>query len=107
MLLHYLIDYLKRYLEEMDDDSFIVSGNLQLPDMKTLQRKLNKFENDLGFMMTYKDLRNTFKERCIQSGMNIYSVMEIMGISNMKFTLTQDKYSSYEDKRHEINKLSK
>ena len=39
--------------------------------------------------------------------MNIYSVMEIMGISNMKFTLTQDKYSSYEDKRHEINKLSK
>ena len=91
----------------MDDDSFIVSGNLQLPDMKTLQRKLNKVENDLGFMMTYKDLRNTFKERCIQSGMNIYGVMEIMGISNMKFTLTQDKYSSYEDKRHEINKLSK
>ena len=81
MLPHYLIDYLKR--------------------------KLNKVENDLGFMMTYKDLRNTFKERCIQSGMNIYSVMEIMGISNMKFTLTQDKYSSYEDKRHEINKLSK
>lgn len=40
MLPHYLIDYLKRYLEEMDDDSFIVSGNLQLPDMKTLQRKL-------------------------------------------------------------------
>lgn len=107
MLPHYLIDYLKRYLKEMDDDSFIVSGNLQLPDMKTLQRKLNKVENDLGFMMTYKDLRNTFKERCIQSGMNIYSVMEIMGISNMKFTLTQDKYSSYEDKRHEINKLSK
>ena len=107
MLPRYLIDYLKRYLEEMDDDSFIVSGNLQLPDMKTLQRKLNKVENDLGFMMTYKDLRNTFKERCIQSGMNIYSVMEIMGISNMKFTLTQDKYSSYEDKRHEINKLSK
>ena len=75
--------------------------------MKTLQRRLNKVENDLGFEMTYKDLRNTFKERCIQSGMNIYSVMEIMGISNMKFTLSQDNYSSHDIKKHEINKLVK
>ena len=103
----YLIHYLESYLRKINDNDYIISGNQQLPDMKTLQRRLNKVENDLGFEMTYKDLRNTFKERCIQSGMNIYSVMEIMGISNMKFTLSQDNYSSHDIKKHEINKLVK
>ena len=107
MLPDYLIYYLEVYLNNIHDNDYIISGNDQLPDMKTLQRRLNKVENDLGFEMTYKDLRNTFKERCIQSGMNIYSVMEIMGISNMKFTLSQDNYSSHDIKKHEINKLVK
>ena len=101
------LHYLENYLRKINDNDYIISGNQQLPDMKTLQRRLNKVENDLGFEMTYKDLRNTFKERCIQSGMNIYSVMEIMGISNMKFTLSQDNYSSHDIKKHEINKLVK
>ena len=107
ILPNYLIHYLENYLRKINDNDYIISGNQQLPDMKTLQRRLNKVENDLGFEMTYKDLRNTFKERCIQSGMNIYSVMEIMGISNMKFTLSQDNYSSHDIKKHEINKLVK
>lgn len=107
MLPDYLIYYLEVYLNNIHDNDYIISGNDQLPDMKTLQRRLNKVENDLEFEMTYKDLRNTFKERCIQSGMNIYSVMEIMGISNMKFTLSQDNYSSNDTKRQEINKLTK
>ena len=51
-------------------------------------------------------LRHTFATRCIEAGVDVKSLSEILGHANVAITLTTYVHSSMEMKRSQLEKLS-
>lgn len=56
--------------------------------------------------INYHALRHTFATRCIESGMDIKTLSEILGHASVNITLNTYVHSSLEHKRKQINKMS-
>ena len=54
----------------------------------------------------FHTLRHTFATRCIESGMDVKTLSEILGHSDVKTTLNKYVHSSFELKKQSIDKLS-
>ena len=95
---------MKRYYE---NDDYILTGR---PDRSV---------EPIGYRYTYKKvlrecrlqyknyhcLRHTFATRCIRVGMDVKSLSEILGHSNISITLSIYVHSSYEIKKKFIDRL--
>lgn len=53
----------------------------------------------------YHCLRHTFATRCIRVGMDVKSLSEVLGHSNIGITLATYVHSSYEQKKKFIDRL--
>lgn len=53
----------------------------------------------------YHALRHTFATRCIEAGVDVKSLSEMLGHANVNITLNRYVHSSFEQKREGINKL--
>ena len=56
--------------------------------------------------INFHALRHTFATRCVESGMDIKSLSEILGHANSNITLNIYVHSSMEQKARQINRLS-
>lgn len=95
---------MKRYYE---NDDYILTG------------RSDRFVEPIGYRYTYKKvlrecrlqyknyhcLRHTFATRCIRVGMDVKSLSEILGHSNISITLSIYVHSSYEIKKKFIDRL--
>lgn len=102
-----ILQQLKMMSKEYSKDAFIVTG------------QEDKFTEPLVYRYTYKKvlnecnisykkfhcLRHTFATRCIRVGMDIKSLSEVLGHSNIGITLAIYVHSSYEVKKKYIDKL--
>ena len=57
-------------------------------------------------LYTFHALRHTFATRCVEQGMDIKTLSEIMGHSNVSITMQRYVHPSLEMKREQINRLS-
>lgn len=55
--------------------------------------------------MNYHVLRHTFATRCIEAGVDVKSLSEILGHANVGVTLNTYVHSSIEMKRTQLEKL--
>ena len=55
---------------------------------------------------TFHALRHTFATRCIEAGVDIKSLSEILGHANVAITLNTYVHSSMETKREQLRKLT-
>jgi len=55
----------------------------------------------------YHALRHTFATRCIEAGVDIKSLSEMLGHANVSITLNRYVHSSFEQKREGMNRLEK
>ena len=53
----------------------------------------------------YHTLRHTFATRCVEAGVDIKSISEMLGHANVSFTLNRYVHSSFDQKREGMNKL--
>lgn len=102
-----LIEKLKPMSREYPKNAFVLTG------------QENKLVEPLGYRYTYKQflkkchlkykkfhcLRHTFATRCVSVGMDIKSLSEVLGHSNVSVTLGIYVHSSYEVKKKFIDKL--
>lgn len=56
--------------------------------------------------INYHALRHTFATRCIESGMDIKSLSEILGHASVNITLNTYVHSSLEHKRNQLETMS-
>lgn len=56
-------------------------------------------------LVNYHALRHTFATRCIEQGVDIKSLSEILGHANVSITLNTYVHSSIELKRIQLEKL--
>lgn len=87
---------------------FLLQGNIYpYTDPRTYQYAFHKYLKECGVRdINYHTLRHTFATRCIESGMDVKSLSEILGHSNVNITLNIYVHSSVELKRKQLETMT-
>lgn len=88
-------------------DEFVLKGSsYPYTDPRTLQYAFHKSLRACGLRdINFHTLRHTFATRCIESGMDIKSLSEILGHSNVSITLNTYVHSSVNLKRKQMEAM--
>lgn len=102
-----LYNELKKLSTLYDKQAYVITGNVekymeprtyQSVYKKVLKEKRIKYRN-------FHCLRHTFATRCIRVGMDIKSLSEVLGHSDVNITLNRYVHSSYDSKKKFMEKL--
>ncbi len=86
---------------------FVVSTSESFISPRTFEARFHKFLAECGVKNTkYHILRHTFATRCIEAGVDIKTLSEIMGHSSVSITLNTYVHSSLEMKKRQLEKLA-
>lgn len=101
----FVYDYLSHYRKS--PDVYILSGKRKkIADPRTYQRQYKKILENCGLRYrNFHCLRHTFATRCIEKGVDVKSLSEILGHSSVTITLNCYVHSSLEYKRKALEKI--
>lgn len=89
------------------ESAYILTGEKdRYIEPRTLQNRFSKIASICGLdNITFHTLRHTFASNCIEAGVDIKSLSEILGHSNVNITLNRYVHSSMKMKKINIEKL--
>lgn len=86
---------------------FVISDKATFLSPRTFEYRFHKLLDECGIpSINYHALRHTFATRCIEVGMDVKTLSEILGHANVSTTLNTYVHSSMELKRDQMEKLS-
>lgn len=90
------------------DHIFVLQGSAHpYTDPRSLQYFFRKYLEDCRIRsVNYHVLRHTFATRCMESGMDVKSLSEILGHSNVNITLDTYVHSSLNHKRKQLEAMT-
>ena len=94
------------YSFKRTNESFLLSGNCEPVEPRTMQYRFNKYAERLN--LSYSNphvLRHTFATHCIELGFDVKTLSEILGHSSVEITLNRYVHSSEERKRLQMSLL--
>ena len=103
-----LSDELARLLLSYRDRTgkYVINGERPM-EPRTYQNRFQKYLQFAGIKKkNFHILRHTFATNCIESGVDIKSLSEILGHSDVKVTLNRYVHPTTEVKRQHMNSLS-
>ncbi len=87
-------------------DTFLVNGN-NIMEPRTYQSFFKRFQESLSIQpINFHALRHTFATNCIENGMDIKCLSEILGHSDVQITLNRYVHPSYEQKLKQLNSFA-
>ena len=100
-----LAQVLNDYLPNVTSE-YVVSNKTGFVSPRTFEYRYKKImkESKISFI-NYHGLRHTFATRCIESGVDVKSLSEILGHANVSITLNTYVHSSMKLKRAQMEKL--
>ncbi len=94
-------------MKEKATSEFFVSENAGFISTRTYDYKYHSVLKKCNIEpVNYHALRHTFATRCIEAGVDVKSLSEILGHSNVGITLNTYVHSSMELKRNQLEKLT-
>lgn len=97
------------YLTEMKKQvsiGFIASETNNFVSPRTYEYRFHRMLDCCGIpQVNYHVLRHTFATRCVEAGMDVKSLSELLGHANVGVTLNTYVHSSLERKRQQLEKL--
>lgn len=90
------------------DNGFVIKGkSYEYTDPRTYQNSFHKCLVSCNLRsINYHALRHTFATRCIEAGVDIKTLSEMLGHSSVNITLNTYVHSSLEHKRKQIELLN-
>lgn len=89
------------------NNAYLLTGTTDMLDSRTLQLKFKKMLDLLEIPdASFQTFRNTFATRCIEAGINIKSLSEILGHASVNITMDRYVHPPIEDKVKDMNMLS-
>lgn len=86
--------------------AYILTGNDRYVEPRTMQNRFKSYIKDSGIAnANFHALRHTFATRCVEVGVEIKSLSEVLGHANVNITLNRYVHSSFELKYSNMNKL--
>ncbi|MCD7918770.1 MAG: site-specific integrase [Clostridiales bacterium] len=88
------------------DEMYVATGTDKYMEPRVLLARYKRLLRRAGVSdHTYHTLRHTFATRCVECGVDIKSLSEIMGHSDVKITLQRYVHPSIDAKKRQIDKL--
>lgn len=95
------------FLYETRNSEYIISAETSFVSPRTFEYRFHTVLKKCRISpFNYHVLRHTFATRCIEGGVNIKSLSEILGHANVSVTLNTYVHSSIERKRELLEKIS-
>lgn len=102
-LSNYLIEIIKPLIKNKDKDSFILTSTNKFMDPRTFYNHYKNILKKCGITNNYHCLRHTFATNCIDNGLNIKALSQILGHANVQTTLSTYVHSNIEYTRDFLN----
>lgn len=100
-LIHYLT-----LAKKISKSDYVVSDKDSFVSPRTFEYRYHKILRQCGVEeLNFHALRHTFATRCIELGVDVKTLSELLGHSNVNITLNTYVHSSMEQKRNQIEKL--
>lgn len=91
----------------VDKKNYILSNSPLFLSPRTFEYRFHKVLDEYDIdSFNFHILRHTFATRCIECNVDIKTLSEIMGHSNVNITLNNYVHPSFDDKRTQLEKLS-
>ena len=101
-LFYSLVDYRKDATS-----AYVVSNTDSFVSPRTYDARYHRLLSDCHIEdLNYHGLRHTFATRCIEAGVDVKSLSEILGHANVSITLNTYVHSSLEMKKSQLEKLT-
>lgn len=102
-----IINHIKdHYQDNLDNGLYFLCDKDEPVDPRCIQKQFQKLCKQLNINTTFHVLRHTYATQCVQRGVDIKSLSEIMGHANVNITLNLYVHSSDEYKILQIEKLN-
>lgn len=102
-----LIPYLTG-LKQKCSTGFLISDTDGYISPRTYEYRFHRLLDHCGIpQVNYHALRHTFATRCVEAGMDVKSLSEILGHANVGITLNTYVHSSMERKRQQLEQLER
>lgn len=93
-------------MHESAVSKYVVSNTNRFVSTRTFEYRYKSLLHKYGICeINFHALRHTFATRCIEAGVDVKSLSEILGHSNVSITLNTYVHPSMEVKRTQIEKL--
>lgn len=94
-------------LMKSDDDNFVLTASTRYMEPRSLQNQLKKHLDACGITdVHFHTLRHTFASKCVEAGVEIKVLSEILGHSKTSITFDRYVHTTMDFKRKNINKVS-
>ncbi len=95
-------------LKHFDNGKMYIFGGNKPLEPRTLQYRFQKLLKEAGLSAkNFHILRHTFATNCIEGGIDVKSLSEIMGHSDIQITLNRYVHPSMDTKRKQLEELSR
>lgn len=103
-----LFPFIDGVADNGDKNEYVISSSIvPITEPRVMQYKFKRYLKDLEIEgATFHTLRHTFATRCIEAGVDVKSLSEILGHSNVQTTLNRYVHSSLSYKRANLEKLT-
>lgn len=103
-----MLCYLKTAVRGLPEHAYILTGRTDKPmEPRTLRYYFNGFLKRCSIRCrNFHVLRHTFATRCIETGMDVKSLSELLGHADVRTTLKLYVHPSLESKRRAIQKIA-
>ena len=99
-----VLEYLKMFRK--DSETFVLTGTLICMEPRTLTVHYKRILRAAGISSyKYHALRHTFATRCVEQGIDVKTLSEIMGHSSVKITMDRYVHPSMDYKKKQIGRL--
>ena len=86
-------------------NSYLLTGTDRFMDPRRYYNLYKKYLSELNLNYTYHDLRHTFATRCIELGIDVKTLMELMGHANITTTMNLYVHPTLTNKRYFVDRL--
>lgn len=104
----FIKEYLYLFYKEKNitnNKNYVISLSTKVIDPRTVQYKFKRICQKYDININFHSLRHTYATNCIMSGVDVKSLSEILGHSNISTTLNLYVHSSFEFKMNQVNKI--
>lgn len=102
--MHLIRNYGNHYNELTKKHYILSDSNLPI-DPRTIQYQFQRLCRQKEFQINFHALRHTYATRCIEVGIDVKSLSEMLGHSSLSITLGRYVHSSLAFKKEQINKI--
>ncbi len=87
-------------------DCYLVTGTEKYMEPRVCLARYKRFLHRAGVSdHTFHTLRHTFATRCVENGVDVKSLSEIMGHADVRITMQRYVHPSMDTKKAQVNKL--